>query len=245
MRLTLKTCLILILYALGAFFLLAFLVGLIATGINAGTAMTFSVGAVILLFAFFYHKMRFAVRITLFILLVIGISFAAFFPIYGSIDTVTYQEDAIIVLGAGLEGEEPSQALRLRLNAAYHYAVKNPNAIIVVSGGQGKNESIPESTAMKRYLMKQGIAEERIVEENKSTSTKENLAFSKTILDKLLGKDYKIVVITNNYHIPRAEHLAEAAGFSSVTHASGSTPPSIFIPCTLRECAAMIYYWLF
>lgn len=244
-RTTLKKILIYTLYALGGIFMLAALVGVIATGINAGTAITFFVSAVLLLFAFFYEKLHLAIRTSILSLLTLGILFAAFLPIYGSIDTVDHKEDAVIVLGAGLRGEEPSRALRFRLDAAYDYALKNQDAIIVVSGGQGANEVIPESTAMKRYLVKKGIAEERIIEENKSTSTKENLAFSKEILDEALGKDYRTVIITNDYHILRAESLAKKAGFSQISHTSGRTPLSIFIPCTLRECAAVIYYFLF
>ena len=244
-RKTLKSILIYTLYALGAIFLLAALVGMIATGINAGTAFTVFVSVILLALAFFYDKLHLALRIGILSLLTLGILFAAFLPIYGSIDTVDHKEDAMIVLGAGLNGEEPSRALAFRLDAAYDYAMKNPSAIIVVSGGQGKNEVIPESLAMKRYLLKKGIAEERIIEENKSTSTKENLAFSKAILDETLGNDYRTVIITNDYHILRAESLAKKAGFSQISHTSGRTPLSIFIPCTLRECAAVIYYFLF
>ena len=244
-RNTLKKVLIYTLYALGGIFMLAALVGVLSTGINAGTAFTVTVSVILLAFAFFYGRLPLAIRISILSLLVLGILFAAFLPIYGSVDTVDHQEDAVIVLGAGLRGEEPSRALRFRLDAAYDYAVKNPKAIIIVSGGQGANEVIPESTAMKRYLLKKGIAEERIIEENKSTSTKENLTFSKKILDEALGEDYRTVIITNDYHILRAESLAKKAGFSQISHTSGRTPLTIFIPCTLRECAAVIYYYLF
>lgn len=244
-RITPKIILKSILYALGGIFLLAFLIGILATGINAGTAICLLAGTVLVLFAFFYEKLSLSLRIAFFVLLAACILFAAFLPIYGSIETADHSEDAIIVLGAGLNGEEPSKTLRFRLDAAYEYALKNPNALIVVSGGQGKNEVIPESTAMKRYLVKKGIDENRIIEENQSTSTKENLAFSKVILDEKLGEGYRTVIITNDYHILRAESLAKSVGFSSVTHTSGQTPLSIFIPCTLRECAAVIYYFVF
>lgn len=240
-----KKVLICTLYALGGIFMLAALVGILSTGINAGTAFTVTVSVILLAFAFFYGRLPLAIRISILSLLVLGILFAAFLPIYGSVDTVDHREDAVIVLGAGLRGEEPSRALRFRLDAAYDYALKNPKAIIIVSGGQGANEVICESTAMKRYLLKKGIAEERIIEENKSTSTKENLTFSKKILDEALGEDYRTVIITNDYHILRAESLAKKAGFSQISHTSGRTPFSIFIPCTLRECAAVIYYYLF
>lgn len=244
-RKTLKTILIYALYALGGLFALAALVGTLASGINAGTAITCFVSAALLLFAFFYEKLHLALRISVLALLIFSILFAAFLPLYGTLETADGNEDAIIVLGAGLNGETPSRALRFRLDAAYDYAVKNQNAIIVVSGGQGKKETIPESTAMKRYLVQKGIAEERIIEEDKSTSTKENLLFSKAILDDLLGSDYRTVIVTNDFHALRAESLAKESGFSEVTHTTGRTPLSIFVPCTLRECLAVIYYFVF
>lgn len=233
------------LYVLGGIFLLASLVGSIAADISPGTVFTFSIAVMLLLFAFFYDRLQLAIRIAFLSLLSVGIIFAAFLPIYGSVDTVDYQEDAVIVLGAGLNGEAPSKSLVFRLDAAYDYAKKNPNAIIVVSGGQGKKELIPESTAMKRYLVQKGIAEERIIEENQATNTKENLVFSKKILDERLGNTYRTAIVTNDFHVLRAQLFAESVGFSSATHLSGRTPLSIFIPATLRDCAAVIYYFLF
>ena len=244
-RISRKPILTYSLYTLGALFLLAALIGIFSTGINVGTLLCFAVGAALLLFAFFYEKLPLAVRIAFYSLLAIGLVFASFLPIYGSIKTVDHQEDAVIVLGAGLRGEEPSKALRFRLDAAYDYAMQNPNALIVVSGGQGENEVIAESTAMKRYLVKRGLAEERIIEENKSTSTQENLAFSKAILDDALGNNYRIAIISNDYHVLRAESLAKEVGFLSVSHTAAKTPFSIFVPCTLRECLAVIYHSIF
>lgn len=244
-RISRKTVLTYSLCTLGALFVLLALIGIFSTGINAGTAITFSVAAALLLFAFFYEKLPLVVRIVFYSLLALGLAFASFLPIYGSIETVDHQEDAVIVLGAGLRGEDPSKALRFRLDAAYDYAMQNPNAIIIVSGGQGENEVIAESTAMKRYLVKKGLSEERIIEEDRSTNTKENLAFSKAILDEKFEKEYRIAIVSNDYHVLRAESLAKEAGFTSITHKAAKTPASIFVPCTLRECLAVIYYFIF
>lgn len=244
-RISPKTILRYSLYALGGIFMLATLVGIVATGIDAGTFGSFLSATTLILFAFFYEKLHRLLRIGMLALITVGILFASFLPIYGSIDTVDYQEDAVIVLGAGLRGEEPSKALRFRLDTAYEYAMKNPTAIIVVSGGQGKNELVAESTAMKRYLVKKGVAEERIIEEDQSTSTKENMIFSKAILDEKLGTSYRTAIITNDFHVLRAETMADSVGFASVTHISGRTPISVFVPCTLRECVAVIYHAIF
>lgn len=244
-RISRKKVLTCALYSLGGIFLLASLVGSVATDINPGTIFTFCIAAAILLFAFFFDKLHLAIRIAFLSLLTIGLLFTAFLPIYGSVDTVDYKEDAVIVLGAGLNGETPSKSLLFRLETAYDYAQKNPQAVIVVSGGQGEKESIPESTAMKRYLVQKGIDEERIIEENQSTNTEENLIFSKEILDNTFENSYRVAIISNDFHILRSQMFASSAGFASATHLSSRSPLSVFLPSTLRECVAVIYYGLF
>ena len=98
--------------------------------------------------------------------------------------TVTYKEDAIIVLGAAVHGKTPSRTLRYRLKKAVDYHEQNPDAIIIVSGGQGAQEDISEAEAMKIYLVENGVASNKIIKEDKSTSTAENFKFSKEILDE-------------------------------------------------------------
>ena len=233
------------LIAIGALLLVNAFAVAFGVGVNAGTVLTALLGAVLVLFGVFSCRLHRAIRVSFWILLTLGVLLAAFLPIYGSFDSVTYGEDAMIVLGAGLNREEPSHTLKLRLDTAYDYALKNPDALIVVSGGQGKNEVIAESLAMKRYLVKKGVAEERIIEEARSMSTRENLTFSKALLDERFDKPYRIVVVSNDYHIYRAERIAEDLGWKNVTHTSGATPLTIAIPSYLRECAAVLRLWLF
>ena len=85
--------------------------------------------------------------------------------ISGGTDNVTYQEDAIIVLGAAVRGEEISGALQKRLDVAIEYYQKNPDVVIVVTGGQGPQEDITEALAMERYLLANGIPKEKIIED--------------------------------------------------------------------------------
>jgi len=124
--------------------------------------------------------------------------------------------DAVIVLGAGLRGENVSTTLALRLNAAVKYLNNNPETIVVVSGGMGVGEIVTEGYAMKKYLIRKGIDESRILCEENSTSTAENFAFSKTVLDEHFGnEDYNIVFVTNDFHCIRAGIYAKKAGFSA------------------------------
>ena len=131
-----------------------------------------------------------------------------FIGVYGNIDNADFYEDAVIVLGAGLRGENVSNILAYRLDAAVEYSLNNPNALIIVSGGLGQNAEITEALAMERYLIAQGIPKEKIIKEELSTSTFENLLFSKHILDALFEEPYRIVIITSNFHIFRASRLA-------------------------------------
>ncbi len=88
----------------------------------------------------------------------------------------------LIILGAGLKGDVPSEVLKYRLNKAVEYYKKNPDTIFIVSGGQGKDELISEAEAMEIYLSKRGIPIKNIIKEDKSTSTYENLKFSDKII---------------------------------------------------------------
>lgn len=165
--------------------------------------------------------------------------FVCFLVVYGQIDTVTYDEDAVIVLGAGVRGEQLSRTLQKRLDAAIDYAEKNPDAVIIVSGGQGSGESISEALAMERYLLSRGVPAERIRKEDLSTSTRENFQFSQTVLSEL--KDpRRIAFVTSDFHVFRAAYLARGAGFEQVTHLHGGTPWFLHLPNGLREAVAVV-----
>ncbi len=121
--------------------------------------------------------------------------------------------DYIIVLGAQVKENGPSAALKYRLDAAYDYLVENENTICIVSGGQGANEPHSEAQGMYWYLTEKGIAAERILLEDKSTNTSENIAFSAVFLD--MEKD-SVGIVTNNFHVFRGVHLARHYGIKNV-----------------------------
>lgn len=120
--------------------------------------------------------------------------------------------DYCIILGAQWKDDGPSEVLRRRLDKAIKYLQENPGTIAVVSGGQGSNEFISEAAGMKQYLVDAGIGEERILVEDKSTNTCENLAFSGALLDK---ENSSAVVVTNNFHMFRALKIAEKQGYNA------------------------------
>jgi uncharacterized SAM-binding protein YcdF (DUF218 family) len=151
--------------------------------------------------------------------------------------------DVLIVLGAGLRGEEPTLVLRYRLDAAAQYLRNNPNAAAILSGGKGRGESISEAEAMRRYLQKTGIAENRLLLEDRSSSTKENFAFSLALVQAHFAKTKKIAFVTTDFHVLRAGLVAKKLG----VEAAGVAAKDVWyisINNYLRECIALWKYAL-
>ncbi len=217
---------------------------------NIGCICTWIAGLFFLSVGVFYKFFRFRVHFIIKSILALGVAFVvvlvSFVYIYGKTDTVDYTEDAVIVLGAGIHGESLSITLKNRLDAAAAYYEKNPDAVIVVSGGQGPQEAITEALAMKRYLLEQGIPFEKIIEEGRSTSTAENFRFSKEILDSYFyNQDYSTVFVTDDFHIYRAEMTAESEGVLNTSHCHSVGAFYTMIPNGFRECLAVMYEWVF
>lgn len=181
-------------------------------------------------------------------LFILGLSFFAIMSMFIAVNSFTnqadYSEDALIVLGCGINGTVPSRNLKDRLDTAIEYYNNNSDALIVVSGGQGPQEDITEAEAMERYLLENNISKNIIIKEDKSTSTNENFIFSNEILINRLGENYKAAYITNDFHIYRAGRLAELNGVNAVGY---SAPTELFsiIPNYLRESLAVIQLWVF
>lgn len=118
--------------------------------------------------------------------------------------------DYCVILGAQWKINGPSEVLRRRLDRAIEYLNENPGTIAIVSGGQGPDEVMSEAAGMRQYLVNAGIAEDRILMEDRSTNTRENLAFSAALFDK---DNSSTVIVTNNFHVFRAVKIAEKQGY--------------------------------
>lgn len=155
------------------------------------------------------------------------------------------EPDYIIVLGSGLIGDKVPPLLAQRLDKGieiYHKYQTRPR--FVVSGGKGEDELIAEAEAMRLYLLEKGIPDQAIIVENKSTTTLENLTFSKHILDKI-SKKYYTVVVTNSFHVLRASIYARRVGLKG--KGIGSKTAFYYMPSALiREnigLLVMFKYW--
>ena len=115
----------------------------------------------------------------------------------------------VIILGAGVNGTEPSLMLSSRLQAALDFIADKPDLPVICSGGQGPGEDISEADCMAGWLIARGVDESRIYREDESTSTQENFAFSEKIMAELgLGEGDTFAFVTNDYHIYRAGRIA-------------------------------------
>ena len=172
------------------------------------------------------------------------VAFMLFIGVMAQTNSAEFNEDALIVLGCGLRGSVPSGNLADRLDAAIDYNSKNPEALIVVSGGQGPQEDCTEAEAMYKYLVERGVPAESILMEDRATSTNENYRFSKEILDEKLGENYNVVYITNSFHSYRAGELAKLNGLDARAYNARTSIPSL-LPNYAREVLAVIQLWVF
>lgn len=145
----------------------------------------------------------------------------------------------LVVLGCRVKGETPSLMLEKRINAAYGYLAENPGAVAVLSGGQGSDELISEAECMYRELVKKGISPERLILEDKSVNTRENIRNSfRIIAEKNL--DGEITVVTNEFHQYRAKLIARKEG-KEVTAVTADTMIFLLPTYWVRDCLGCAY----
>ena len=151
--------------------------------------------------------------------------------------------DHVVVLGAGVRGTVPSLSLRERINAAHDYLIANPDSVAVLSGGQGPGEGITEAACMSRELTEMGIDPSRLLLEEMSTSTMENLTFSMDLLETNTGaRPTRIAIVSSEYHIFRAGLFAKELGLESVGIPAKTSWITLRINYYLREIVAVWKY---
>lgn len=221
------------------------------TGINVGTLFPGVAGGIIIIYVYIKVWVRKGqhviqnsiVRKLVCTLVALGIISFVFVEVLISYNGYS-QEDVdvsyMIILGAGLHGGEIPLTLQERLLKGVEYLERHPDTKVIVSGGKGFGESITEAEAMERYLISKGIEAQRILKEDKATSTMENFVFSKQLLQKVEGKEItRIVVITSDFHMLRAKLLARRVGFEPYGITCG-TPVSVIVNSHIREYFALI-----
>ena len=154
----------------------------------------------------------------------------------------TGEEPVLVVLGCQVRGTSPSLMLNERIDAAYDYMVQHPDSVCIVSGGMGPGEKISEAQCMYEHLVDRGIAGDRIFKEDRSTTTAENMTFSKEIMERE-GLGSRVAIVTNEFHEYRARQFAYSYGLESIP-VSAKTARWLFPTYYVRELYAIPGYYL-
>lgn len=239
---------------IGIAVLIMFIIPLFSGTLNTGSYFGFVIGAVTLLMGIFTPKLfnsgkkwvRYIFRAVLIIyamLVAYAVTLSAF--MIANMNDAPEKDGSrtVIVLGCQVRRDGPSLMLSRRIDAAYEFLSEDEKADCIVSGGKGDNEHISEAEAMYEVLVNDGIAQSRITKEDKSSSTYENLLFSKQILEDN-GKPLRIAVVTDGFHQWRARLQAESLGYD-VKCVSAATPWYLIPVYWVREWFALSYLFVF
>ncbi len=219
---TIKNILIILELIIGAFFVLPILSNII----NPGNIFGIIISIILLAITIFNTKLFCFISkvwsstsgkillIPIALIISAGIIYAIILTAFMFVEKSDKPEnpDVVIVLGCKVNGENPSKMLKRRLDSAEKYLNENEDVLCIVSGGKGDDEMISEAQAMKNYLVKHGISESRIVMEDKSTNTYENI---KNSIDLLDGGKKEIAIVTDGFHQYRAGYIAKNMGYDA------------------------------
>ena len=165
----------------------------------------------------------------------------------GAKDEIHGDPKVMVILGCQLHDWGPSVMLQDRLDKALAYLEDHPDMTVVVSGGQGANEPTTEAQGMADYLAEHGFPREKIILEDQSHNTDQNLRYSAQRL-KDAGVEVKegAVIVSNGFHLTRAKMLAGRAGFENVsTLAAPSSHTPTRLKMYIREPLALVKSFVF
>lgn len=173
--------------------------------------------------------------------------------------------DYVIVLGARVREDGISNSLKIRLDKAIEYIEQNPDTVLVLSGGQGPDEPESEARAMYDYLLYNGVEPEQMLLEERSSSTVENMAYSKIVIEEDIAekraeagrhavsgpiapgpyltaqdKPVQIGVLTSDFHVYRAKQIGEKRGIHGIYGIASGSDPILFPHLCVRECLAIL-----
>ena len=156
------------------------------------------------------------------------------------------KRDYLIVLGAAVYGDQPSLTLERRLEGALEYLNAYPDSVAIVSGGMGAGETVTEAQAMHDWLVEHGIPEERILLEDKATSTMENLENSFAIIRARGDEpDGNVAVVSSAYHLYRSKLMARSQGVEAAGVAAPWGYFLVMINYFIREAFGVTHLWVF
>ncbi|MBQ8288491.1 MAG: YdcF family protein [Clostridia bacterium] len=146
--------------------------------------------------------------------------------------------DYLIILGAKVNpGNKPSLTLQNRIDAAYEYLTEHPDTVAIASGGQGADEPISEAQCIADELIKLGIDPKRILLEERSTDTAENIQYSLELMND--SPDVTVLIVSNDFHCFRASAIARRHLEADVGHLSADSVFFLLPHYMVREFAGL------
>lgn len=187
----------------------------------------------------FYLSLPFIIHLIIKIVVMIILAFflIILFKIISTSSSPDEDADYLIVLGAIVRGEKPSNALRERIKTAYNYLSTHKKTIAVLTGYRNPNAKISQGKCMQNELRNMGIPAYRLLVEDHARTTEENLKFSRDFMTQL---DPKICIISSDFHLYRTLKTAKKYGLKNVKGIAAKTPAPILIHCYIREIFAVI-----
>lgn len=155
-------------------------------------------------------------------------------------DAQAAQADCVFVLGGGINGDQPTNTLRNRLAAALDVMEQNPDAHIIVCGGQGDDESYTEASVMYKWMTTHGADPGRITKESKSRNTIQNIENALEICDENGWSTDNAAVLSSEFHLYRTRHIMENCGLEPVAIAAPSSSPPMHVLFCIREYFSII-----
>lgn len=151
------------------------------------------------------------------------------------------QADYMIILGCQVRGERISKMLKYRLDAALSYLENNEGTTVIVSGGQGAGEELSEALAMQQYLTANGIDGSRIIMEEQSTSTEENIRYSRKLMEENGGDATRseVIIVSNNFHVSRGVGIAKKQGIENASPLAAKCDTGMMPTYYVREALAV------
>lgn len=222
--------------------------------LNIGNALGIFVCILLILLNLFFDKIRLAcmasasvkhVALAFFALMCVGAFWSAAMTIcmMTAAKTTPPETATVLVLGSKASGRIPSADLWARINAAAAYLKSNPKVSCIACGGQGRGESSSEASIIRENLVKSGIGAERILLDDKSVNTDENISNALEII-KNNGLNGKLAIVTDEYHEFRACAIAKRLGAKPYA-VPAKTPPYILSSCWAREVLAITKFLIF
>ena len=150
----------------------------------------------------------------------------------------------IIVLGAHVNEDGPCDTLKRRLQKALTLLLDDKEMKVIVSGGKGRGESQTEAKVMADFFKTYGITSDRILIEDRSGSTKENLEYSMEILEDIKEQDKPVGIVTNNFHMYRAIKQAKICGYQNPRGIMAGVDYILFLNYIVREFFCVIHMYL-